>query len=69
MNQLTFLGQLTQWSKIFSQFDVSFIPLKAVKHKALANFLAAHALPTDSRLNDYIHYKLFMNLEGVISSY
>jgi hypothetical protein len=35
-----------------SQFDIVFVPQKAVKGQALANFLAAHPIPDDFPIDD-----------------
>lgn len=47
----SFLGslnaQLPKWSILLSQFDIIYVPQKAVKGQALADFLAAHPIPSD----------------------
>ena len=35
-----------------SQFDIVFVPQKAIKGQALANFLAAHPIPDDFPIDD-----------------
>ncbi|KAL5977910.1 hypothetical protein ACLOJK_036933 [Asimina triloba] len=44
--------QLAKWSLLLAKFDILYIPRKAVKGKALANFLTAHAAKEDVPLND-----------------
>lgn len=38
-------GRLTKWSLLFSYMNIIYIPQKAVKGQALADFLAAHPIP------------------------
>jgi hypothetical protein len=45
-------ARLAKWSILLSQFDIVYVPQKAVKGQAIADFLAAHPLPPDSNLND-----------------
>ncbi|XP_066379775.1 uncharacterized protein [Miscanthus floridulus] len=45
-------GRLAKWAMILSQFDIVFVPQKAVKGQALANFLAAHPIPDDFPIDD-----------------
>ena len=40
---------------LLSQYDMTFVPKKAVKSKALADFLAAHPIPKTSKLHTDIH--------------
>lgn len=48
-------SRLAKWSILLSQFYIVYVPKKAVKGQALADFfLAAHPLPPDSNLNDYL---------------
>ncbi|XP_062074983.1 uncharacterized protein LOC133778990 [Humulus lupulus] len=35
-------GRLAKWSLILSKFEINFVPQKAIKGQALADFLAAH---------------------------
>jgi hypothetical protein len=37
---------------LLSQFDIMFVPQKAIKGQALANFLAAHPIPDNFPIND-----------------
>ncbi|XP_020598499.1 uncharacterized protein LOC110038079 [Phalaenopsis equestris] len=52
MTRPTLAGRLARWAMILSQFDISYVPQRAVKGQALAEFLAAHPIPADSPLND-----------------
>lgn len=45
-------ARLAKWSILLSQFDIVYVPQKAVKGQALADFLAAHPLLPDSELRD-----------------
>ncbi|KAI0513585.1 hypothetical protein KFK09_009612 [Dendrobium nobile] len=45
------------------QFDISFIPLRAIKGQAVADFLAAHPIPAESPLNDDLPDEQIMSLE------
>ncbi|XP_070004415.1 uncharacterized protein LOC142163405 [Nicotiana tabacum] len=40
-------GRLARWSILFDQYEITYIPQKAVKGQALANFLADHPLPAE----------------------
>ena len=64
MTRPTLSGRLARWSMILSQFDITFVPSKAIKGQALADFLAAHPLPADSPLNDDLPDEPVMSLEG-----
>lgn len=37
-------GRLAKWSLLLSEFDICYVPQKAVKGRALADFLAAHPI-------------------------
>ncbi|KAJ8635963.1 hypothetical protein MRB53_010230 [Persea americana] len=45
-------ARLAKWSVLLSQFDIRYVPQKAIKGQALADFLAEHPLPKDSPLRD-----------------
>lgn len=42
--------RLARWCMILSEFEVKFVPQKAVKGQVLADFLAAHPVPDDEEL-------------------
>ena len=44
------MGRLGKWALIMMEFDITFVPQKAIKGQALAEFLAAHPIPDDSPL-------------------
>jgi len=46
------LGRFAKWSMVLSEFDIKFVPQKAVKGQALADFLAAHPIPDNMELPD-----------------
>jgi len=50
LSQPTLTGRLAKWVLLMTEFDITFVPQKAVKGQALAEFLAAHPVPDDSPL-------------------
>ncbi|XP_028548535.1 uncharacterized protein LOC114579037, partial [Dendrobium catenatum] len=48
---------------ILNQFDITFIPLRAIKDQVVADFLAAHPIPAESPLNDDLPDEQIMSLE------
>ena len=50
LSQPVLTGRLGKWALLMMEFDITFIPQKAVKGQALAEFLAAHPVPDDSPL-------------------
>ncbi|KAI0519706.1 hypothetical protein KFK09_007165 [Dendrobium nobile] len=63
MTRPTLSGRLARWSMILLQFEITFIPLRAVKGQAVADFLAAHPLPAESPLNDDLPDEQIMSLK------
>ncbi|XP_020591495.1 uncharacterized protein LOC110032263 [Phalaenopsis equestris] len=49
---------------VLLQFDITFVPLRAVKGQILADFLAAHPVPTSSPLNDDLSNEQIMDVEN-----
>lgn len=45
-------GRMGKWAMQMAEYDLYYVPLKAVKGQAVADFLAAHPVPTDSPLMD-----------------
>jgi hypothetical protein len=45
-------GRLAKWSVAFQEFEILYVPQKAIKGQALANFLADHPIPVDWELSD-----------------
>jgi hypothetical protein len=52
LSKMMLSGRMDKWAMLISQFDIVFIPQKAMKGQALANFLAAHPIPNDFPIND-----------------
>jgi hypothetical protein len=50
LNQPALMGCLGKWAIIMMEFDITYVPQKAIKDQALADFLAAHPVPDDSPL-------------------
>ena len=50
LSQPTLIGRLGKWALLMMEFDLLFVPQKAIKGQALAEFLAAHPVPEDSPL-------------------
>ncbi|KAI0494874.1 hypothetical protein KFK09_025020 [Dendrobium nobile] len=63
MTRPTLSGRLARWSMILLQFDITYVPQRAVKGQALADFLASHPIPADSPLNDDLPDELVMSVE------
>ena len=45
-------GQLAKWVVAFQEFEIAYVPQKAIKGQALANFLANHPIPANWELSD-----------------
>jgi len=58
-------SRLAKWALLLSQYDMLFIPQKAVKGQALADFLAAHPVLENSKLHEDIPDEVF---ESTITS-
>ncbi|XP_059277863.1 uncharacterized protein LOC132032067 [Lycium ferocissimum] len=52
MSKPVLSDQLARWYLQFQQFEITYIPQKAVKGQALADFLADHPIPDDWELTD-----------------
>jgi len=52
-------SRLAKWALLLSQYDVLFVPQKAVKGQALAEFLAAHPVPESLKLHEDIPDEVF----------
>jgi len=46
--------RLANWAILLSQYDKTFVPQKAIKGQALADFLAAHPVLKTSKLHEDI---------------
>ena len=47
-------SRVTNWAILLSQYDMTFIPQKAIKGQALADFLAAHPVSETLKLHEDI---------------
>ena len=47
-------SRLANWAILLSQYDMTFVPQKAIKGKALADFLATHPVLETSKLHEDI---------------
>ena len=56
-------ARLTKWSILLSQFDIRYVPQKAIKGQALTDFLEEHPLPKDSSLRDNLSDEPIYNVE------
>ncbi|XP_068328271.1 uncharacterized protein [Pyrus communis] len=54
------IGQLAKWALLLNQYEIIYVPAKAVKGQALADFLADHPIPTDWKIsNDLLDEEVF----------
>ncbi|KAJ8649212.1 hypothetical protein MRB53_002235 [Persea americana] len=61
-------ARLAKWSILLSQFDIRYVPQKAIKGQALADFLVEHPLPKDSPLRDDLPDEPVYNMETSLSN-
>ena len=47
-------SRLANWTILLSQYDMTFVPQKAMKGQALADFLAAYTVSETSKLHEAI---------------
>ncbi|KAL0437742.1 UNVERIFIED_CONTAM: Retrovirus-related Pol polyprotein from transposon opus [Sesamum radiatum] len=52
MSRPVLSGRLAKWSIVFNQYEIEYVPQKAIKGQALANFLADHPMPTEWEISD-----------------
>lgn len=45
-------GRLAKWSMLLPEFEITYVPHRAIKGQALADFLAAHPVPDDTPFSD-----------------
>jgi hypothetical protein len=50
LNQPALMGRLGKWAIIMMEFDITYVPQKAIKGQALADFLVAHPILDNSPL-------------------
>src|ERR1700722_3157668 len=58
------LGRLAKWAIILMEYDITYVPQKAIKGQAIADFLAAYPIPDDSPLNYDLPDEHVMYTEG-----
>ena len=46
------LGRLARWGLLFTEYEIIYIPQKAIKGQELANFLADHPIPAAWEISD-----------------
>ncbi|XP_057481966.1 uncharacterized protein LOC130768877 [Actinidia eriantha] len=51
MTKLVLSDQLARWSLLLQEFEIIYVPQKAIKGQALADFLADHPIPADWELS------------------
>ncbi|KAM1353366.1 hypothetical protein ACFX2H_032866 [Malus domestica] len=52
MSKPVLTGRLAKWALFLNQYEIIYVPTKAVKGQALADFLADHPIPTDWKISD-----------------
>ena len=52
-------SRLAKWAILLSQYDMFFIPQKAIKGQALVDFLTAHPVSESSNLHEDIPDEIF----------
>ena len=62
LSQPALMGRLGKWALIMMEFDITFVPQKAIKGQALAEFLTVHPIPDDSPLVTDLHDEEVFNI-------
>jgi len=52
-------SRLAKWAILLSQYDMLFVPQKAIKSQALADFLTTHSVSESSNLHEDIPDEIF----------
>ena len=52
LSRLVISGHIARWAVLLLQYDLAYVPQKAVKRQALADFLADHLVPSDWEFSD-----------------
>ena len=52
LSKLVLSGQLARWGLLLTEYEIIYIPQKAIKGQALADFLADHLIPTAWEISD-----------------
>jgi len=47
-------GRLAKWTVILKQYNLIYVPQRAINGQALVDFLIDHPIPDDWELNDYL---------------
>ncbi|KAG9450316.1 hypothetical protein H6P81_010281 [Aristolochia fimbriata] len=54
-------GRLAKWALLLSEFEINFVPQRAIKGQALANFLADHPVPAEWELSEeFLNEEIFL---------
>ncbi|KAG9450328.1 hypothetical protein H6P81_010293 [Aristolochia fimbriata] len=54
-------GRLAKWPLLLSEFEINYVPQRAIKGQALANFLANHPVPAERELTeDFPNEEIFL---------
>ena len=54
LSRAIMFGRLAKWAVAFQEFEIAYVPQKAIKGQALANFLVDHPILVDWELsNDF----------------
>ncbi|KAM2151276.1 hypothetical protein ACFX1R_045742 [Malus domestica] len=60
MSKPVLTGRLAIWALLLNQYEIIYVPAKAIKGQALANFLADHPIPADLKIsNDLPNEEVF----------
>ncbi|KAM1845732.1 hypothetical protein ACFX13_020001 [Malus domestica] len=52
MSKPVLTGRLAKWALILNQYEIIYVPAKAVKGQTLADFLADHPIPANWKISD-----------------
>ncbi|KAM1172911.1 hypothetical protein ACFX2G_023441 [Malus domestica] len=52
MSKPVLTGRFAKWALLLNQYEIIYVPAKAVKGKALANFLVDHLISADWKISD-----------------
>ncbi|KAG9458863.1 hypothetical protein H6P81_003371 [Aristolochia fimbriata] len=52
MSRPVLSGRLAKWALLLSEFEINFIPQKAIKRQGLVNFLADHPIPAEWEVSE-----------------
>ena len=47
MSKFVLSGRTTKWALLLQEFDITYVPQKAIKGQTLADFLTNHLIPDD----------------------